>query len=235
MKMVSFEILGTFSYLHSIATMVVFLAVLTRTWTWQTPSQPLHGLPAVHLDRLQSVLNAAARLIYRRRKFNHVLPLLKELHWLRVPERITFRLAVLAYRCQHNMAPCYLTAQLHQASNIGYRQRLRSSSSSAMLDVPGTEHVAIGGRAFGSTAARLWNSLPTAVQSSGSLDIFWRQLNCSNVLPIDTVPVKRLYCCVTHFHFPCSFLLWPQPWSLSTIMLLWHSFLIIIIIHHTCA
>ena len=27
-----------------------------------------------------------------------------------------------------------------------------------------------------------------------------------------------------------SFLLWPQPWSLSTIMLLWHSFLIIIII-----
>jgi len=29
---------------------------------------------------------------------------------------------------------------------------------------------------------------------------------------------------------PRSFLLWPQPWSLSTIMLLWHSFLIIIII-----
>ena len=45
------------------------------------------GLPAVQLDRLQSVLNAAARLIYRRRKFDHVSPLLKELHWLPVPER----------------------------------------------------------------------------------------------------------------------------------------------------
>ena len=138
-------------------------------------SATLAGLLAVQLDRLQSVLNAAARLIHRRRKFDHVSPLLKELHWLRVPERITFRLAVLAYRCQHNMAPRYLTAQLQQASNVGYRQRLRSASS-AMLDVPCTEHVTIGGRAFSSTAARVWNSLPTAVQSSESLDIFRRRL-----------------------------------------------------------
>ena len=57
------------------------------------------------LDRLQSVLNAAARFIYGQRKHDHVTPLLRELHWLRVPERITFRLATLAYRCQHNMAP----------------------------------------------------------------------------------------------------------------------------------
>jgi len=94
-----------------------------------------------------------------------VSPLLKELHWLRVPERVTFQLAVLAYRCQHNMAPRYLTVQLQEASNVGYRQRLRSSSS-AMLDVPRTEHVTIGGRAFSSTAARVWNSLGKAVQSS---------------------------------------------------------------------
>ena len=133
------------------------------------------GLPAVQLDRLQSVLNAAARLIYRRRKFDHMSPLLKELHWLRVPERITFRLAVLAYRCQHNTAPCYLTAQLQRASNVGYQHRLRLSSS-IKLDVPGTEHVTIGGRAFSSTAAHMWNSLPTAVQSSESLNIFQRRL-----------------------------------------------------------
>jgi len=98
-----------------------------------------------------------------------VSPLLKELHWLRVPERITFRLAVLAYRCQHNTAPRYLTAQLQQASNVGYRQRL-CSLLSAMLDVPCTEHVTISGHVFSSTAARVWNSLPTAVQSSESLD-----------------------------------------------------------------
>jgi len=97
-------------------------------------SATLAGLPAIQLDRLQSVLNAAVRLIYQRWKFDHVSPLLKELHWLRVPKRITFRLAVLAYRCQHNMTPRYLTAELQQASNVGYRQHL-CSSSSAMLGV----------------------------------------------------------------------------------------------------
>jgi len=73
------------------------------------------------------------------------------------------------------MAPRYLTVQLQQVSNVGYRQRLRSSSS-AMLDVTRTEHVTISGRAFSSTAARVWNSLPMAVQSSESLDIFRRRV-----------------------------------------------------------
>ena len=42
-----------------------------------------------------------------------------------------------------------------------------------MLDDPRTEHVTIGGRAFSLTAARVWNSLPTTVQSSESLDWTW--------------------------------------------------------------
>ena len=101
-----------------------------------------------------------------------------------------------------------------------------------MLDVPRTEHVTIGGRAFSSTAACVWNSLPTAVQSSESLDIFRRRLKtelfersynwhraCQTTLLLrDSLSLSR------------NFMLWPQPWSLSTIMLLWHSFLIIIII-----
>ena len=48
---------------------------------------------AVYLqNRLQSVLNAAARLIFSRRASEHTTPLLRDLHWLRVPERIQFRL-----------------------------------------------------------------------------------------------------------------------------------------------
>ena len=55
----------------------------------------LAGLPDVQLHRLQAVQNAAARLIFSARKYDHVSPLLQELHWLRVPERIAFRLATL--------------------------------------------------------------------------------------------------------------------------------------------
>ena len=71
----------------------------------------LAGLPARQLNRLQSVLNAAARLICGARKYDHITPLLRDLHWLRVPERIQFRLSQLVYRCLHALAPQYLASQ----------------------------------------------------------------------------------------------------------------------------
>ena len=75
----------------------------------------------------------------------------------------------------YNMAPRYLAAQLNRVSNFGHRQRLRSSSS-AVLDVPRTNRATIGDRAFNVSAARAWNSLTTAVQSSESLGTFRRHL-----------------------------------------------------------
>jgi len=63
-------------------------------------SATLTGLPDLLLGKLQSVLNAAARLVFFGRKYNHVTPLLRGWHWLPYPEGITFHLAVLAYRCQ---------------------------------------------------------------------------------------------------------------------------------------
>ena len=47
--------------------------------------------------RLQSVLNAAARLVSDGRKYDRVSPLLRDLHRLRVPERIKFRLVILVF------------------------------------------------------------------------------------------------------------------------------------------
>ena len=68
----------------------------------------LAGVASNQLDRLQSVMNAAARLVCSERKCDHITPLLQDLHWLRVPQRIEFKLAVLAFRCLHDMAPPYL-------------------------------------------------------------------------------------------------------------------------------
>ena len=55
-------------------------------------------------------------VIYDRRKYDHMTPLHCELHWLQVPECITFRLATLAYRCQYNMVSDNLAVQLNRAS-----------------------------------------------------------------------------------------------------------------------
>jgi hypothetical protein len=135
----------------------------------------LAGLPGNLLDRLQSVMNAAARLICSARKYDHVTPLLRDLHWLRIQQRIEFKLAVLVYRCLHGMAPSYLAAGLHRVADIESRQRLRSASTSA-LDVPSTRHPTLGDRAFPVAAARVWNGLPPHVTQSSSLTAFRAQL-----------------------------------------------------------
>jgi hypothetical protein len=68
----------------------------------------LVGSPAYRLRLLQSVLNAAARLTLPLRRYDHVTDVLVVLHWLRVPERIVFRLAEVAvttYRVLYGAAP----------------------------------------------------------------------------------------------------------------------------------
>ena len=71
-------------------------------------SVTLNGIIKRLMDRLQSVLNAAARLVHNSRKYDRISPLLRDLHWLCVPERIKFRLAVLVFHCRNQTAPNYL-------------------------------------------------------------------------------------------------------------------------------
>ena len=68
------------------------------------------GSPKTISDKLQRVLNPAARVVSDTRKFDVGLSALlhDELHWLDVPERIMYKLAVMVYRCLHGQAPRYL-------------------------------------------------------------------------------------------------------------------------------
>jgi len=66
----------------------------------------LTGLPANLIRRLQSVENAAARLIFGIRRSEHITDALASLHWLRIPERILFKVAVLTYRALTAVYAC---------------------------------------------------------------------------------------------------------------------------------
>jgi len=135
----------------------------------------LAGTPGLLQDRLQSVMTAAARLVYSARRSERITPLLRELHWLRVLERVTFRLCVLAYRCLHGTAPTYHTGGLLRTSDVDTRRRLRSADT-AMLVVPSTRRSTIGDRALPVTSARERNSLPSSVRNAPSLTTFRREL-----------------------------------------------------------
>jgi len=95
----------------------------------------LIGLPVYLARRLQSVLNAATRLIFNLRRSDHVSDALISLHWLRVLERIWSKVAVLVYKVLHGCAPSYFGPFTYVAdlpSRRGLRnflQRLPRSAS----------------------------------------------------------------------------------------------------------
>ena len=133
------------------------------------------GLPARQLNRLQSVLNAAARLIYSARKSEHVSPLLRQLHWLRVPQRIKFRLAVHVHHCLNGSAPRYLASELWRVSDTESRRWLLSLLTASLL-VPRMLHKTFSDCAFPIMAAKIWNSLSSSTTSLKPLLAFRRAL-----------------------------------------------------------
>ena len=52
-----------------------------------------------------------------------------ELHWLDVPDRVTYKMNVMVYRCFHGQAPRYLADRLITSSDVASRLRLRSKCS----------------------------------------------------------------------------------------------------------
>ena len=58
--------------------------------------------PQTITNRLQCVMNAAARVVSDTEKFDGLKTILHdELHWLYVPERFEYKLGVTVYRCLH--------------------------------------------------------------------------------------------------------------------------------------
>ena len=73
----------------------------------------LYGLPSGLLHKLQLVQNCAARLILGGGKYDHITPLLRELHWLPVEHRINFKLLLITFKALNNLAPSYISNLLH--------------------------------------------------------------------------------------------------------------------------
>ena len=135
----------------------------------------LAGIPQHLLRRLQSVMNSAARLVYSSSRFDHITPLLRQLHWLKAKERIDFKLAVLVYKCMHGTAPPYLADELSRSADSQARCRLRSASSSSLV-VRRTRLSTVGDRSFPVAASRVWNGLPQHVIAAPSLQVFRSRL-----------------------------------------------------------
>jgi len=137
----------------------------------------LYGASAAHIRPLQNVLNAAARLILRKRKYDRITAAIRDLlHWLPVQQRIEYKMCVLVYKCLHQAAPIYLSELCIPVATFAGRSHLRSAVKECLVtSYCRTKNY--GQRSFSYSGPAIWNSLPLTVRdSSMSLTQFCARL-----------------------------------------------------------
>ena len=129
----------------------------------------LGGLSVTDIQCLQRLQNRAARPVYQISKRTSAKPLIRELHWLPVQQRIEFQVLVHVHNCVNGSSPIYLQ-DLLSLYNSG-RQGPRSSKDLTRLAIPVTKR-SFGDRSFAVLGPRLWNTLPIAWRAASNVQCF---------------------------------------------------------------
>ena len=132
----------------------------------------LAGLPLKQISRLQRVQNNAAKLDLRKSKYDHVTPILQELHWLPIKFRPQYKIATFVYRFFDSSLPAYLSQNLCASEST---RNLRLSCEK-LLKVPKRNPKTFGERSFSFLAPSVWNSLPSDLRTSSTLPLFKSRL-----------------------------------------------------------
>ena len=120
----------------------------------------LYGAPGFLLQKLQRVQNSAARLVTKWLRSDHITPILRELHWLPVKQRIQYKLLVTSYKALHGSAPSYLSEMLQPYQST----RTLRSNELQLFHVP-RARCGYGDRSSAVAAPRLLNSIPLVIKS----------------------------------------------------------------------
>ena len=128
----------------------------------------LLGLQKQKLTKLQHVQNAAARLISGTKLRDHISPVLRQLHWLPIEQRILYKVLVLVYKALNGYGPAYLHDLLQPYVPL---RELRISQHH-LLCVPKTKYVVTERRAFGIRGPTEWNKLPFELRCKETLSSF---------------------------------------------------------------
>ncbi len=157
------RLLSKIKYFLSLKTLEIAIHALITTRLDYCNSLYL-GISKSSIARLQLVQNAAARFLKGQRKFDHVTPILKSLHWLPVHHRIEFKILLFVFKSINNLAPSYLSDLLYAYNPT---RNLRSGDQ-RLLSVLRSRLKYRGDRAF----AVAGPSLPAYIRSAQSLTVF---------------------------------------------------------------
>ena len=107
----------------------------------------------------QKIQNFAARVAYKKSKREDAYMCLRELHWLPIKYRSTFKLLTIVYNTLHGNGPQYLEEKLQQKKFPRLTRKL--TSSGVTLDIPFNRKKSLADRGFSYAAAIYWNDLLT--------------------------------------------------------------------------
>jgi len=115
-----------------------------------------YSLPRSQLNRLQLVQNSLARTVVESPRSFHITPVLKSLHWLKINERIEYKLLSLTYKVLTTSQPSYLCDLI----SVQSPHSTRSSSVVTISRPPTSSSLKITNLSFRYSAPHLWNQLP---------------------------------------------------------------------------
>ena len=118
---------------------------------------------------MQKLQNRAARTLTYTRKYDHISPVLRQLHWLPVEKRIDFKMLLHCFKSLHGLAPEYLSELLAWYTPGLYGLR---SKSQRLLKQPTYRLKTVGYRRFEHAAPMLWNKLPLELRLIENMDSF---------------------------------------------------------------
>ena len=133
-----------------------------------------YKISEAQLDKLQRIQNSAARLIVQSSKYSSITSTLKDLHWLRIRQRIKYKILTLTFKALKDGRPQYLREML----SISHKPVNLRSNSQNMLTKPPYNLESCGSRCFAVSAPELWNKLPPKLRNYKLLTIpdFKKQL-----------------------------------------------------------
>ena len=135
----------------------------------------LASLPKSEIHRLQLVQNATGRVVCRKKKFDHISPILNALHWLPVEKRIQYKVLCNAQKFVTGQVPEYFDDLL----NLYKPARPLRSSNKTLFEVPPLKEVKthkFGERTFSYIAPALYNCLPQNLKDINEISCFKRHL-----------------------------------------------------------
>ncbi len=132
----------------------------------------LHGLPKNKIHRIQLVQNSAERVVMGLKKHDHITQARKDLHWLSIEARCKFKIITLTWKALNYMGPTYIKNLLKVKKG---RPGLRSNNS-IVLEIPKTNIISCGDRAFCKAAPVLWNELTEGLRNINKLTILKSRL-----------------------------------------------------------